>query len=175
MHLGRYADPGLRCLYFLSSMLGAEMVATGLVLWSVKRRQNGTGSMAGLRLVEHGNMACIAGLVIAVAAFLLANRLLPLHLATRAQWEIHCFFLYWGGSVLYALCRGAAPVWRELWCVAAVLWAALPLVDAWTTTRSLGDALFISFDVVFLCLALLCFYLAFQMPASVTHGVKRQL
>lgn len=170
LHLGRYADPVLRWLYFLSSMLGAAMVATGLLLWAIKRRQKGGPAGIGLRLVERGNVACIAGLMCAIAAFLLANRLLPLALAGRAAWEIHCFFLCWGACAMHAAVRLPVQAWRELWLAAGVLWLLLVLIsfDA--------RALFMVFDVVFLCLALLCFCLSSRMQAkiSVTRYLKRK-
>jgi uncharacterized iron-regulated membrane protein len=39
LHAGRYADYGLRWLYFLFGVGGAVTVASGLVLWTVKRRE----------------------------------------------------------------------------------------------------------------------------------------
>ena len=39
LHLGRFADTTTRWLYFLVSLAGTAMVGTGLVLWTVKRRQ----------------------------------------------------------------------------------------------------------------------------------------
>ena len=36
--MGRFADTGLRWLYFLVSLAGVAMVGSGLVLWTVKRR-----------------------------------------------------------------------------------------------------------------------------------------
>lgn len=148
LHLGRFADPLLRWLYFMSSLAGAAMVATGMMLWAAKRRQKATQASVGLLLVERGNVACVAGLSIAVAAFMLANRLLPLEMAARAQWEIHCFFLAWAAAAMYAACRPAARGWRALALVSCLLWAGLPLVNAWTTGRS-----FLAFDAAFICMA----------------------
>ena len=148
LHLGRFADPLLRLLYFLSSMAGAAMVATGMVLWAAKRRQKAAQAGVGLLLVERGNVACVAGLSIAVAGFLLANRLLPLDLAARAQWEIHCFFAAWAATALFAACRPAAQGWRALALVSSLLWACLPLVNALSTGRS-----FLVFDAAFIGIA----------------------
>lgn len=148
LHLGRFADPLLRWLYFMSSLAGAAMVATGMVLWSVKRRQKAKRPGIGLLLVERGNVACVAGLSVAVASFMLANRLLPLDLATRAQWEVHCFFLAWAAAASFAACRAAAQGWRVLALASCLLWASLPLVNAWTTGR-----LFLAFDAAFACMA----------------------
>lgn len=148
LHLGRFADPLLRWLYFMSSLAGAAMVATGMVLWSVKRRQKAERPGIGMLLVERGNVACVAGLSVAVASFMLANRLLPLDLAARAQWEVHCFFLAWGAAASFAACRPAAQGWRVLALASCLLWASLPVVNAWTTGR-----LFLEFDAAFVCMA----------------------
>jgi len=148
LHLGRFADPLLRWLYFMSSLAGAAMVATGMMLWVAKRRQKAARPGIGLLLVERGNVACVAGLSIAVAAFMLANRLLPLELPARAQWEVHCFFAAWGAAALFAACRPAAQGWRALALVSCVLWASLPVVNAWTTGRP-----FLAFDAAFACMA----------------------
>lgn len=98
-------------------------------------------------------------------AFFLANRLLPLDMAQRAQWEIHCFFLL-GGAWLHAICRPAALAWRQQWMCAAILWWVLPAADRWSTDRAplsglrSMDTLFISFDVAFLGAGLVCYCLA---------------
>ena len=39
LHLGRFSDTEMRWLYFLVSFMGTAMVGTGLVMWTVKRRQ----------------------------------------------------------------------------------------------------------------------------------------
>lgn len=148
LHLGRFADPVLRWLYFMSSMAGAAMVATGMMLWAAKRRQKAARPGIGLLLVERGNVACVAGLSIAVASFMLANRLLPLDLAARAQWEIHCFFAAWAAAALFAACRPAAQGWRALALASSLLWACLPLVNALGTSRS-----FLAFDAAFIVMA----------------------
>ena len=38
LHEGLFASPLLRILYVLTGVLGTAMIATGLVLWTVKRR-----------------------------------------------------------------------------------------------------------------------------------------
>ena len=79
LHLGRFSDTETRWLYFLVSFMGTAMVGTGLVMWTVKRRQklpDPDRPYFGFRLVERLNIASIAGLSIAMTAFLWANRLL---------------------------------------------------------------------------------------------------
>jgi len=165
LHLGRYADPALRWLYFGSSMLGAAMVATGLVLWTVKRRSKATTSLAWLRFTQAGNAACVAGLPVAVAVFLLSNRLLPLGLANREQWEVHGFFLCWSATAVYSGWRGGAAAWRGLWWLGAMLWMALPLLDASLPSLP-SSALFVSFDTAFVAVGLLCLHLGWRTGAT---------
>src|SRR5690606_7019463 len=91
LHLGRFADTTMRWLYFLVSLAGTAMVGTGLVLWTVKRRAklpDPDKPYFGYWLVERLNIATIAGLSIAMAVFLWSNRLLPIGLAQRSDWEI---------------------------------------------------------------------------------------
>ena len=165
LHLGRYADPALRWLYFGSSMLGAAMVATGLVLWTVKRRSKPGISLAWLLFTQAGNAACVAGLPLSVGVFLLANRLLPLGLVNREQWEVHSFFLGWGAAAVYSGWRGGVAAWRGLWWLGAVLWMALPLLDVSPPNRP-ASALFISFDTAFVAVGLLCLYLGWRTRAA---------
>jgi len=145
LHEGLFAGPVLRALYVLSGLLGAAMIATGLVLWAVKRRQRvekaGQAPHAGLRLVEKLNVATLIGLPVAIAAYFWANRLLPLELANRADWEVHGLFLVWLGLFVHAALRPTAKVWTEQAWLAALAFALLPLINALTTDRHLGHSL----------------------------------
>lgn len=144
LHLGHFADPVLRWLYFLVSLAGTAMVGTGLVLWTVKRRAklpDPEKPYFGFWLVERLNIAAIAGLSIAMAGMLWANRLLPGDIAKRADWEIHMFFIVWGATLVWALVRPAKRAWVELlWAGVAAL-ALLPLLNALTTDRPLWRSL----------------------------------
>lgn len=162
LHAGRFAEWGLRWLYFLSGVGGTIMVGSGLVLWTVKRRArlpDPNRPHFGFRLVEKLNIGAIAGLGAGLAAYFLANRLLPLRMEARADWEIDCLFLVWGAVSLWAMLRPARRAWIEALTFAALLFAALPFVNALTTSRGLvvsliaGDWLFVAFDVVMLALA----------------------
>ena len=141
LHLGRFAGAVLRWLYFLASLAGAGMVATGLVLWAVKRRERRQAEAKpppiGRRLVERLNVAAIAGLPVAMAAFLWSNRLLPTALPERSGWEIHLFFIVWALMLLHAAFRSLHRAWTEQFAIAAVLLAALPLWSALIGSRPL--------------------------------------
>lgn len=145
LHEGLFAAPVLRSLYVLSGLLGAVMIATGMVLWSVKRRQRierGRGAPhAGLRLVERLNVAVVIGLPVAIGAYFWANRLLPVAMAHRAEMEVHTLFLIWLSMFVLAALRPPQWAWKEQALLAAVVFGALPVLNAMTTSRHLAQAL----------------------------------
>ena len=172
LHLGRFSDTVTRWFYFFVSFTGTAMVGTGLVMWIVKRRQK-LAALArpnfGFHLVERLNIATIAGLSIAMTAFLWSNRLLPQPLEGRAHWEIHAFFIVWALTLLHAVVRPARTAWIEqLWAAAALLFL-LPVLNAITTQRPLwhslaeGDWIFAGMDLMCWTLALLHAVLAIRI------------
>lgn len=171
LHLGRFSDLQLRWLYFIVSLAGTAMVGTGLVMWTVKRRQklpDPERPYFGFWLVERLNIAAIAGLSVAMTAMLWANRLLPAELAARGAWEIHLFFIAWAATLLVALLRPARKAWIELLWLGAALLALLPVLNALTTDRGLwrsvaeGDWVFAGFDLMMWALAALHAMLALR-------------
>lgn len=172
LHLGRFSDTVTRWLYFLVSLAGTAMVGTGLVLWTVKRRQKLPSSRRpyfGLWLVERLNIASIAGLSVAMTSFLWANRLLPQDLPMRAASEIQVFFIVWAAALIHALLRPARLAWVEQLWMAAALLALLPVLNAFTTSRPLwhslvmGDWVFAGVDMASWGLAALHAGLAWHM------------
>ncbi|MCZ8254020.1 MAG: PepSY-associated TM helix domain-containing protein [Hylemonella sp.] len=172
LHLGRFSDTTLRWLYFIVSLAGTAMVGTGLVMWIVKRRQklpDPERPYFGFRLVERLNIAAIAGLSIAMASLLWANRLLPLDLAQRGDWEIHVFFIVWAVTLLHAVLRPAREAWlTQLWAATVVL-ALLPLLNAFTTARPIwhsiaqGDWVYAGMDLMLWALAALHALMALRL------------
>lgn len=144
LHLGLFAEPVLRWLYFIVSLAGTAMVATGLVLWIAKRRQKARPGDAreafSLRLVDGLNAGTIAGVVFGVASVFLANRLLPADMPGRQVWEVRAFFVAWGLSLVYAFLVQRRK-WQDLLAVAAAALALVPVVNALTTHRHLGVSL----------------------------------
>ncbi|WP_076070342.1 PepSY-associated TM helix domain-containing protein [Sphingomonas montana] len=162
LHLGSFAGPAMRWLFFLLGLTGTAMVGTGLLLWTAKRRRPGAAPFLGLRLVERLNIAAVAALPAGMAAFLLANRLIPAGQAGRADTEVAAMFWIWGGVAVAGWLRPARRAWAETLALSAVLFAAIPVVNAITTDRGLdrtlfgdGDALFRAFDLAMLAIALL--------------------
>jgi len=141
LHEGLFAPMLLRALYVLSGALGSVMIATGLVLWTVKRRkkQEKAGHLHfGFRLAETLNIGTIAGLPIAIASYFWANRLLPVDLIGRGQWEVHCLFIIWAAALLWASMRSPGKAWMELFATSAIMWGLLPLLNFATTNIHLG-------------------------------------
>ena len=180
LHLGRFGDTATRWLYFLVSLAGTAMVGTGLVMWTVKRRQklpDPDKPYFGFWLVERLNIAAIAGLSIAMTAFLWGNRLLPLDLPQRSEWEVDLLFIVWGLALLHAMLRPAKRAWIEqLWIATAAL-ALLPIVSAFTTERPLwrsllaGDWVFAGLELTLWALAALHALLAIR---TMRHSAKRK-
>jgi uncharacterized iron-regulated membrane protein len=136
MHAGRFAPTAMRWLFFLSGVAGTLMVATGLVLWTVKRREqlpDPARPHLGFRTVERLNIGFVAGLPVAMLAFLWGNRLLPAALEQRSKAEISVFFAAWAVCLVHATLRLPRRAWVEQLACAGVLAVLLPVfnVAAW--------------------------------------------
>ena len=175
LHMGRFSDLQLRWLYFIVSLAGTAMVGTGLVMWTVKRRLRLADPQrphVGFRLVERLNISAIAGLSVAMTAFLWGNRLLPTVLEKRADTEVNLFFAAWGATLLYALIRPAKRAWVELLWLATALLALLPVVSAFTTQRwfwhsvTHGDWVYAGFDLMLWAFAALHAVLAVRVSRA---------
>ncbi|WP_432239382.1 PepSY-associated TM helix domain-containing protein [Herbaspirillum robiniae] len=151
LHMGHFADPWLRVLFFLCGLSGCVMVASGALLWAVKTRQKQAKALAagarpsfGLRLVDALNIGAIAGLPIAFAAYFWANRLLPLEAPQRSQMEITCFFAAWGIAAVLAQVRPSMGMWRFQLSVGAAMLIGIPVLNVFTTHSHLGVTLFMA-------------------------------
>ncbi|MDW5441945.1 PepSY-associated TM helix domain-containing protein [Polaromonas sp. SM01] len=187
LHLGRFADPLLRALFFLCGLAGCVMVATGLLLWSVKERQKYAKALAqggrvgwGLRLVDGLNIGTVAGVPMAMAVYFWANRLLPLNMAERPQAEINSFFIAWGMATLAGLAWPKRRMWQVQLALGGALFAGVPLLNVLTTATHLGVAIpaglwaVAGFDLTCVGLGaalLLCaWWLGRRSPARRTQG-----
>ncbi len=188
LHLARFADWGLRALFFLSGLIGCLMVASGVVLWAVKERPKHakTGRTGfGLRLVDALNIGAVAGLPIAFAAYFLGNRLLPLDMAARADAEVAVFFQAWAAALLAAFIWPKRMMWAWQLYLGAALFALVPVVNALTTHAHLGvtirsgDWVLAGFDLVMIAFAAMLVMCAWRMqrwqpPLSAADRKKRQ-
>lgn len=117
----------------------------------------------------------IAGAPAGIAVYFLANRLLSLGMANRADWEINSLFMAWGGVFVWALARPAKRAWVEALAACAALYALVPVVNALTTARGLipsligADWVFVGFDGVMLATAAAGAFTAWKVA---THKPK---
>ncbi|MFW1948714.1 PepSY-associated TM helix domain-containing protein [Acinetobacter bereziniae] len=169
LHEARGLDLTFRWLLFFSGVLGTLMVATGLILWCVKRapQQQKQGYKSfGYRFVEVMNIAAVIGLPIACAAYFYANRLIPFEVEARLNWEIRAFFIAWLASLIYSAIRPHRQAWLELLMLATVAYALLPLINFMTGGQALwnsianGQWMIASFDLMTWAIAIL-FFLSF--------------
>lgn len=179
LHMGWFADTALRWTYFLLGLTGTAMVGTGLILWTEKRLRKNASPM-GLGIVQRLNIGVVACFPAGMAAFFLANRLLPVTLPGRADLEVSAMFYAWFGLALLACLRPVRRAWPEALGVAGATFAAIPLVNMATTDRGFfhslaqGDALFLAFDLVMLGAAALLGFAAWKArgrsPAAAKLG-----
>jgi uncharacterized iron-regulated membrane protein len=137
LHFAQFGSVAVRWLYFVLGLAASAMIATGLILWTSKRRKSSADSWDYV-VVESLNVATVAGLLVAIGAFFWANRLLPLALIGRSHWEVRCFFFVWALCLLYSFLRcGSLFAWRNLLYVAAFLFGLLPLLNGFATNSDL--------------------------------------
>lgn len=163
LHAGRFSDLVLRWLYFLSSLAGTFMVASGLVLWTVKRRDrlpDPARPHLGFRIVDRLNIAFLAGMPLAMTGFLWGNRLLPLAMKARADAEVNAMFLIWAVAIVWAVAVPRRIAWVGLLAATALSLLWLPFIDLTMPGGGLfasferGDSVMAAMEISFLVLGL---------------------
>ncbi|RWU21494.1 PepSY domain-containing protein [Pseudomonas alkylphenolica] len=141
LHFAQFGGYPMRWLYFICALVSSAMIASGLVLFCVKRQRKYAGMSSSAarwyRLAEVLNVAFVAGLLLACVGLFWANRLLPAELAQRGGWELRAFFGVWLLSALHAALRPARRAWSEQLGATALLCMALPLLGPLTAVLPL--------------------------------------
>jgi uncharacterized iron-regulated membrane protein len=180
LHAGRFAGDGLRWIYFLCGVAGTLMVASGLVLWTVKRRErlpDPTRPHVGFRLVERLNVAVIGGFPLGVTAWFWANRLLATDLRGRAESEIQALFLIWAACACLALLCRPRVGWSVQFGLTGLGLILLPVYNTLFTDRGLiaslmsGDQMLAGVDATLLAFGL--GYLAFARRVAKAQSPAR--
>ncbi|MGB2708819.1 MAG: PepSY-associated TM helix domain-containing protein, partial [Pseudoalteromonas nigrifaciens] len=166
MHTGRLAEPLLRWLYFLGGIAGCVMIASGCIMWAKRLRERmkkNAHPSFGLKLVEGLNLATLMGLPLATCAFFIANRVLSLQVAGRADKEVLAFFLTWLVVAIVALIKRDRVQWRVMAAINSLACLAVPVINALTTNGNIVSylinkqwALF-TFDALFILSGILFF------------------
>lgn len=182
VHAGRYADSVLRWLYFVAGLFGTAMVGTGLVLWTAKRRlrlPDPTRPHIGFRIVERLNIGVVCGFPLGLAAYFLANRLLPAGLEARPDAEINVMFGAFGAALLWSVLRPPFRGWRELSAAASAAFLAVPIVSAITIAPSpvvawrSGSPLFVAVDLLMLLAAAAFATISLRVRPTLAKPAKR--
>ena len=130
LHMATFAQPLLRLGFFFSGILGCVMIASGLLLWSLKRQIQNKNSKFhfGHYLVDRLNVAAFVGLPCATVAYLSANRLFTVT-STTINYEVYSFFLVWLISLITALITKKQHLRRTQLCFFIMLSIALPILN----------------------------------------------
>lgn len=130
LHMATFAQPLLRLAFFCSGILGCLMIASGLLLWSLKRQiQNKSNQFhLGHYLVDRLNIATFIGLPIAMLAYMFANRFVQIT-ETTPNYEIYSFFVVWALSLIIALFTKKQYLWQSQVAVLGIVAIALPIYD----------------------------------------------
>ena len=143
LHMVKFGGLALKWLYFLCGLAGAAMMATGAILFMVKRRSRHQGEFGSAtarvyRLIEGLNVAAITGLALGCTGYFWANRLVPVDVAHRPQWELAVFFGLWALALVHALVCQPATAWRQQMGLLALMCLLLPLLNWWTVGEPLS-------------------------------------
>lgn len=184
LHRGFFASPLARFLLFISGCLGAGMIASGLIIWSVNRKkhEDAFGRFPlGQQLVDILNIAAIPGLFTAIAAYLWISRVIPASLPGRSDGEIGAFFAVWSLCLVHATLRGSKKkAWAEQFAAAGTMTMLLPVVNALTGGAHLGASIsgglwaVAGFDLVALFFGGMFIFGALKI-ARHAHGGARQI
>lgn len=159
LHAGRFADDVLRWIYFLCGVAGSLMVASGLVMWTVKRREklpDPARPHFGFHVVERLNIGVIAGFPLGIGVMLWANRLIPAVAERRADAEINALFIAWAIAFVAGLVLRPRLGWSVLLGITGMLLVGLPIYDLMAIERGViasllaGDPLLAGVDATIL-------------------------
>ncbi|WDY59644.1 PepSY-associated TM helix domain-containing protein [Pseudomonas sp. PSKL.D1] len=146
LHFAQFGGYPMRWLYFICGVVSCVMIASGLVLFCVKRGRKYATATADAsarrwyRVAEVCNVGFIAGLLLACVGLLWASRLLPVELAHREAWEVRAFFGMWLLALLHAGIRPARRAWVEQLGLTTLLCLGLALFGGLDDALRLGVA-----------------------------------
>jgi uncharacterized iron-regulated membrane protein len=196
IHFAFYGGTPMRILYFLCAAAGTIMIATGLVMFTTKRKAmaHSPGAARFYGFVERMNVASIGGAVFACASYLWALRLLPQSLsdpsggyfdgvyasiraipldqAVRSDWELYLFWMAWGVAALHAFVRVPHKAWTEQFAASAALCIGIPAIGYLVPNCDLGsmiragDWIMVAVDLSGLTIGLLLAWTARKVSGS---------
>lgn len=134
MHFIQFRHWTLRWIYFVLGLAGCVIIATGFLFWlESRRKRHARLGLAGVRVVEGLTIGSVSGIIIATAAFLVVNRILPLGIAGRASVEFWTFYAVWVLTFAHAWYRPNKQAWAEQCLAIATLFISAVSLNAATT------------------------------------------
>jgi len=103
LHFIQFDHTALRVLYVVGGLLGCLMIHTGFLFWLESRRvQHHKKNLPGFTVVQALTVGGTVGMMIATAAYLVANQLLPGDIPDRATVETWVFYGVWLVTIVWA-------------------------------------------------------------------------
>lgn len=128
IHEANFAPPGLRLMFFILGIISCLLIATGCLLWSIKRAKS-VHQHRGQQWVKQLNFAGIGGLLLAIISYFYANRLIPVAFENRATLELTSFFIIWAASLIISFFCQTDKLWRALLTLLITAFLLLPVID----------------------------------------------
>ena len=122
------------------------MIATGLILWTKKREFKSRNTLA-FRVVNSLNIGTILGLPAAIGVYFLTK-------------EADALFVTWALLILFAFFQNSNKAWYMETYFAALVYLLVPAFSQIVYSTGFN---FIYFDIFFLGLALVLFFIAYKM------------
>lgn len=131
LHMAPFAQPLVRVALFISGILGCLMIASGLLLWSLKRQLKNKHNTFhfGHYMVNRFNVSALVGLPVAILAYFYSNRLYTLSHMSAPNLEISTFFYVWAITLISACIVSEKYLWQVYLTVFGVLAMFLPIVN----------------------------------------------
>lgn len=178
MHQGRVMGMPMRFALFLLGLSGTAMIATGLVMWTVKKKNQLKGKKhLGFYLTNKTNAGVIIGVPLATIIFMWANRLLPNDMINRDKTEILIFFISLATSIIISLFLNAKKSWMILALTTSLLCFAFPVLSIILTNRGIinsifsNDWVFVFFDLTILLFSIFFYYIYYFVKNNIIKSV----
>ena len=183
LHMAKFAQPFLRLGLFFSGILGCMMIASGLLLWSLKRQiqKSSTTFHFGYYWVNRLNISTIIGLPIAISCSLLSNRINLIF--NQSNSEIHAFFSVWLCCLILSLLIKQQFLWSVFLKLFILVTSSLIIANwfylIWVLhiESSVHYLSFIYFDLlvlVFIVLAIFALKYLKPIQQKVIHKIKKK-
>jgi uncharacterized iron-regulated membrane protein len=175
LHEAHFASPILRALLFFMGLASTFLIASGLIIWLNKRLEKVKQRHVGHTLVERLNISAIMGLIIAIAGYFYANRLVPIDTVERSAFEINIFLITWLAVTCYAVTRPIKRAWQELLLVAGAGYLLLPLLDVYMDSRWFIQAwnnqnlIYLSVELAMIITGIICLVFYRWIKGKQTH------